>query len=174
MLHYIFDTVLGTCGLAWENDQNALKRSFLSHCTRAELIERRDGTIVDEPPAWIAAVADRFANHLTGRFDDFEDVALDMSGVSAVKARIYARLRSVHAGHTTTYGALAAAIGKPGAAQLVGQAMATNPFLVLVPCHRVVATNGQLGGFSAPGGVVTKNRLLAIEGVVVPAQSVLF
>jgi methylated-DNA-[protein]-cysteine S-methyltransferase len=160
--------------LAWDDNQNALKRSSLAQSTRGQLLGRLGGTIAEAPPEWVLAVADRITSHLTGQFDDFEDVALDMSGMSDLNARIYRRLRAVHAGATITYGALAAELGEPGAARRVGQAMAVNPFPLLVPCHRVVAANGQPGGFSAFGGVDTKDQLLAIEGVILRAQGELF
>ena len=95
---------------------------------------------------------------------DFSSLVLDETGLSPLDAAIYRELRRVPRGATVTYGELAARAGSPGAAQAVGSAMARNPWVVVVPCHRVLAAGGGLGGFSAPGGVATKRRLLTMEG----------
>ena len=89
---------------------------------------------------------------------------LDLEGVPESHRRVYAAVRTLPPGVTRTYGEIARLIAQPGAAQVVGQAMAANPWPLVVPCHRVVAAGGANGGFSAPGGVDTKLRLLAIEG----------
>jgi len=86
--------------------------------------------------------------------------------LAAVFERICAAARRVGWGHTTTYGALAKELDAgPEAARDVGQAMARNPVAVIIPCHRVLAAGGQVGGFSAPGGSAAKRRMLALEGV---------
>ena len=91
-------------------------------------------------------------------------VVLDLGDLPEFQREVYAVARSLPRGATMTYGEIAARVGVPGAAQAVGQAMGHNPFPIVVPCHRVVAAGGGNGGFSAPGGVDTKLRLLAIEG----------
>jgi methylated-DNA-[protein]-cysteine S-methyltransferase len=91
-------------------------------------------------------------------------VALDMEGVPPFHRRVYEAARQVPPGQTLSYGEIAARAGSPGSARAVGQALGRNPFAILVPCHRVLAANGKLGGFSANGGVDTKRRMLAIEG----------
>ncbi|MEK7468545.1 MAG: MGMT family protein [Planctomycetota bacterium] len=73
-------------------------------------------------------------------------------------------LRETCPGETLSYADLAARAGRPGAARAVGNALRKNPVPVLVPCHRVLATGGKIGGFSAPGGTDTKRRLLSLEG----------
>ncbi len=105
--------------------------------------------------------------HLLGKEASLEDVRLDDSFVTGFNASVYRALRRVPRGATVTYGDLARQAGKPGAARAVGVAMGRNPWPVIVPCHRVLASGGKLGGFSAPGGTVTKERLLALEGVEV-------
>jgi methylated-DNA-[protein]-cysteine S-methyltransferase len=82
--------------------------------------------------------------------------------------------RRIPAGETVTYGELAARAGSPGAAREVGQAMARNRFPIIVPCHRVLAANGGFGGFSAPGGLESKARLLTIERAAVGREPSLF
>lgn len=103
--------------------------------------------------------------YFTGEAVDFSGARLDETGLSPLDAAIYRELRRVPRGATVTYGELAARAGAPGAAQAVGSAMARNPWPIVVPCHRVLAAGGALGGFSAPGGVRTKRKLLRMEGV---------
>lgn len=102
---------------------------------------------------------------LAGEPVDFSDLALDETGIGSLETAIYRELRRVPRGSTVTYGELAARVGAPKAAQAVGAAMARNPWPIVVPCHRVLAAGGRLGGFSAPGGARTKRRLLRMEGV---------
>ena len=90
---------------------------------------------------------------------------LDLTGVGDFHRRIYDLTRDVGWGETITYGELARRVGAPGAARAVGQAMGRNPIPIIIPCHRVLASGGKVGGFSAFGGAVTKTRLLALEGV---------
>ena len=97
-----------------------------------------------------------------------------MRAVPAFDARVYAEALKLRPGETVTYGELARRAGAPGAARAVGQAMGHNPFAPIVPCHRVVAADGSLGGFSAAGGAATKQRLLAIEARVAGGQGRLF
>jgi methylated-DNA-[protein]-cysteine S-methyltransferase len=102
---------------------------------------------------------------MAGERIDFSAIMLDLAGVGPFHRGIYEALRRVGWGETTTYGALARQIGDPGASRAVGQAMGRNPIPVIIPCHRVLASGGKPGGFSAFGGAVTKQRLLALEGV---------
>jgi methylated-DNA-[protein]-cysteine S-methyltransferase len=80
--------------------------------------------------------------------------------------RAYEIARAIPPGKTLTYGDIAHRMGLPGSAQAIGQAMGNNPFPIVVPCHRVMAAGGKDGGFSARGGVVTKRRMLVIEGAL--------
>ena len=100
-----------------------------------------------------------------GRRVDFSQLELDLAGVSDFHRAIYDAARRIGWGETVTYGELAEQVGSPGAARAVGQAMGRNPIPVIIPCHRVLASGRKIGGFSAPGGAVTKTRLLALEGV---------
>ena len=99
-----------------------------------------------------------------GETIDLSLIPLDLHGVSVFHQRVYEAARRIPLGQTSTYGALADVVGAPGGARAVGQAMGRNPVPLLVPCHRVLAADGGMGGFSAPGGVATKRRLLEIEG----------
>jgi methylated-DNA-[protein]-cysteine S-methyltransferase len=167
----LFDTPLGRCGIAWggggilgvqlpEADERA---------TRARMGRRWPG-VPEAPPSPEARRAiDGIRALLAGERGDLADVPLDMDGVADFDRRVYEAARTIPAGATLTYGQVAARLGEPGAAREVGQALARNPFAIVVPCHRVVAAGGKTGGFSAGGGVGTKLRLLALEGAAVTA-----
>jgi methylated-DNA-[protein]-cysteine S-methyltransferase len=116
-----------------------------------------------EPPPHAAAAITGVQALFAGEAPDLSTIPLDLSGVGAFERQVYAALRQVPPGETVTYGELARRIGRPGAAQAVGRAMARNPFAPVVPCHRVLAAGGRVGGFSAGEGVSTKVRLLEME-----------
>src|SRR5215831_4663787 len=113
--------------------------------------------------------------YFEGEETDFSMFKLDLGELDPFFERVYAAARRVGWGRTTTYGALAKELGAgPEAARDVGQAMAKNPVALIIPCHRVLAAGGKVGGFSAPGGPAAKIRMLALEGIHVgpprPAQ----
>lgn len=116
-------------------------------------------------PSDVASWSARVSAYFEGEIVDFLDIPLDMADLTVAEQAIYSALRLVPYGGTTTYGDLAARIGQPGAARAVGMAMARNPWPLVVPCHRVLAKGGALHGFSAPGGLETKRRMLVMEGV---------
>jgi methylated-DNA-[protein]-cysteine S-methyltransferase len=105
---------------------------------------------------------------------DLGEIPLDQRGVDAFRRAVYAATRQIPPGRTETYGGIARAIGQPEAARDVGAALARNPTPIIVPCHRVVAANGALTGFSAPGGLATKRRMLELEGAPGYGQQTLF
>jgi methylated-DNA-[protein]-cysteine S-methyltransferase len=119
-----------------------------------------------EPPAPVRRAIDALCRHLDGDLQDFGDLALDMREVADFHRRVYVGARKIPAGRTVSYGELASRIGSPGAARAVGQALGKNPLPIVVPCHRVLAAGGKAGGFSAYGGLGTKRRILAVEGVL--------
>jgi methylated-DNA-[protein]-cysteine S-methyltransferase len=100
---------------------------------------------------------------LTGERCDLSGAVLDMAGIQPFRRQVYAIARTIPAGGTLSYGEIADRLGDRSAAREVGEAMGANPFPLIVPCHRVLAAGGKLGGFSARGGVATKQRLLSIE-----------
>ncbi|HXJ32893.1 MAG TPA: methylated-DNA--[protein]-cysteine S-methyltransferase [Candidatus Eisenbacteria bacterium] len=165
----VFDTAIGPTGLAW-NDAgiSAIQLPEATPAkTRARLATRspdadREATAGATPP-WVTDAIGRMRAHLEGRPQDLSPVRLDFEHVTPFTARVYQALRRVPAGETVSYGDLARKVGAPGAARAIGRAMATNPFPIVVPCHRVLAAGGKAGGFSAFGGLVTKDRLLSIE-----------
>ena len=102
---------------------------------------------------------------------DFSGTRLDLAGVPDFHRRAYDLLLLVGWGETLTYGDLARRLGDVGLSRAVGQAMGANPIPLIIPCHRVLAGNGRPGGFSAPGGAVSKVRMLVLEGVSVGAPA---
>lgn len=131
--------------------------------TRRKLAQRAPGATEVAPPRMHAAALEALAALLRGEPVDLASIPLDLSGVPPFHRRVYEAARAIPVGATCTYGELATAAGSPGGSRAVGQALGRNPFPLVVPCHRVVAAGGKLGGFTAHGGVATKERLLAIE-----------
>jgi len=169
MLRYhVFETAMGFCAIAW-SDAGVVRFQLPTKSAEAaeRMMKRRaDGAEPGAPPDEIAAIVAAAKRYFAGEEMDFSRVRLDLGGEDAFFARIYEALRRVGWGRTTTYGALAKEVGAPReAAREVGEAMARNPAPLIIPCHRVVAAGGKLGGFSAPGGATTKMRMLELEGV---------
>lgn len=117
----------------------------------------------DPPPPFVAAAVRALQDHLAGKRSDLSAIPLDLEGLPPFRRRVMEALLATKPGQTVTYGDLALLAGSPGASRAVGQAMARNPLPILVPCHRVVASNGP-GGFSLFGSLATKERLLRLEG----------
>lgn len=162
---FLFDTAIGRLGVGWSARGIASVQLPDREDTRLlHRLRRRlpDAEPMPPPPAVLDAIA-RTQALLEGAHDDLQDIALDMEGIAPFHQRVYARARAIPPGRTMTYGELAAGIGDPGAARAVGQALGLNPFAPIVPCHRILATGARSGGFSAPGGVDTKLRMLLIE-----------
>jgi len=106
----------------------------------------------------------RLARYFAGHTDDFRDVRLDVSDLTPFQRRVVRQCRRIPPGRTRTYGQLARSAGSPAAARAVGSVMRRNRWPIIVPCHRVVGSGGSLGGYSGPGGLDTKRRLLRLEG----------
>jgi methylated-DNA-[protein]-cysteine S-methyltransferase len=164
--HALFETAIGICGIAWNAD--AVIKVQLPEPT-AEATRSRmfgDQLVLPEatPPPFVQAAIAGVQALMQGAPRDLCEVPLDMSGVSDFYQRVYAIARRIAPGQTRSYGEVAEELGDKGLARAVGQALGQNPFAPIVPCHRVVAANGQPGGFSGGGGALTKLRMLAIEG----------
>lgn len=166
----LFPTAFGTCGIAWRD--GGLTRLQLPErdvsATERRISQRAVAANPDEEPPWVQWAIVALQRYFAGRAIDFSSILVDLERCSAFHQRIYAALREIDWGKTTTYGALAAEVGAPDAARAIGQAMGRNPVPIIIPCHRVLASGGRIGGFSAPGGATTKERLLELEGVVRP------
>jgi methylated-DNA-[protein]-cysteine S-methyltransferase len=161
----LFETPIGTCGIAWSNQ--GVVGVQLPEATearmRARLNRRFPGIEETPPPPHAQFAVDGILGLLSGTSTDLRAVELDTDGVPTFNQRVYEIARTIPAGSTLTYGEIATRMGEPREARAVGQALGQNPFPIVVPCHRVVAAGGRLGGFSATGGVKTKLRLLALE-----------
>lgn len=171
----LFDTPIGPCGVAW-TDRGIAGVQLPERdprTTRARLGRRFPTAAETLPPDPVATVIAAIAATLHGERRDLTAVALDMQDVPTFNQRVYAVARTIPSGATLTYGAIAQRIGEPDA-RMVGEAMGQNPFPIIVPCHRVLAAGGKVGGFSAAGGVTTKLRLLQIEGAQVGEAPTLF
>src|ERR1700720_4424095 len=176
--HYlIFETTGGFCGIAWNNVGITRFQLPPKSAVAAErtLLRRVPGAERSAPiPEVVEAVA-AVKRYFEGEETDFSGFRLDLGEQDPFFERIYAAARRVAWGHTTTYGALANQLGAgPEAARDLGQAMARNPVALIIPCHRVLAAGGKVGGFSAPGGSAAKIRILELERIHVepprPAQ----
>ena len=159
--YHVFETALGFCGIAWSAAGITSLRLPDKTAEAAERAVRRRTPEAEPgvPPPAVADVVAAVKRYFEGAITDFAGVTLDLDGQDAFFTQIYAAARRVGWGHTTTYGA------GPEAARDVGQAMAHNPVPLIIPCHRVLAAGGKIGGFSAPGGTVTKVKMLELEGV---------
>ena len=164
----LFDTAIGRCGLAWsEAGLTGMQLPEASEDKTTVRIVRHGAHLVDEAdaPPEVAAIIAALRAFLAGEATGFDVVRLDMSRHSAFEQAAYEALRKVPWGKTVTYGDLAQTLGDAGTARAIGVAMGRNSWPLIVPCHRVLGANGWLGGFSAPGGTVTKKALLEREGV---------
>jgi methylated-DNA-[protein]-cysteine S-methyltransferase len=173
----VFETVAGYSGIAWSDGGITCIRlpGRSAESTERSLLRRLPGAEIGLPTAEVAEAMTALKRYFEGENVDFSDVRLDLGGQDLFFKQIYAETRRIGWGHTTTYGALAKQLGAgPEAAREVGQAMAKNPVPLIIPCHRVLAAGGKVGGFSAPGGSAAKIRMLELEGVHVgvsqPAQ----
>ncbi|MGH7316569.1 MAG: methylated-DNA--[protein]-cysteine S-methyltransferase [Candidatus Rokuibacteriota bacterium] len=161
----LFDTAIGRCGIAWTGRGVAgvqLPEGNEGE-TRARLRRRFPDAIEAPPPSRARRAIDGVVGLLRGDPSELEAVTLDMDGVPSFDRQVYEAARTIPPGTTRSYGEVAASMGVPGAARDVGQALGRNPFAIIVPCHRVLAANGKVGGFSARGGVKTKLRLISSE-----------
>lgn len=166
----LFETSIGPCAIAWgERGVVGLQLpERTTTATAARMRKRFPDAVETRPPRDVARAMRDIAALLGGRSVDLSGVALDMDGVPPFHRCAYEAARRIPAGATRTYGELAAAAGSPNASRAIGQAMRRNPFPIVVPCHRVLASGGRTGGFTAEGGVDTKLRMLEIEGAVLP------
>jgi methylated-DNA-[protein]-cysteine S-methyltransferase len=172
----IFGTPIGACALAW--GPGGIVGVQLPQASEARMRGRlarlHPGAEETAPPAAIEVIVSQIIGLTSGRPEDLTDAELDMRGIADFDRRAYAIARTVPPGQTITYGQIAARLGEPGAARAVGRAMGANPFPIIVPCHRVLGSDGRMGGFSADGGIVTKAKLLSIERARIDDAPLLF
>jgi methylated-DNA-[protein]-cysteine S-methyltransferase len=165
---FIFETALGFCGIAWNS--TGVTRFQLpaqsAEVTERSLQRRLTGATPGAAPPGVSETIAAVRRYFEGEKVDFSDCTLDLHEQDELYRQIYFAARRTGWGRTTTYGTLARELSLgPQAARDVGQAMANNPVPLIIPCHRVLAAGGKLGGFSAPGGAAAKVRMLALEGI---------
>ena len=167
----IFPTALGEFGIGWT--EAGIARVQLPGLERDELERQinRGGARPGDPTRAVEAIINRIEDYAEGEVVDFSETPLDLEGLSEFNRRAYALLLEIGWGEVTTYGALARQLGDVGLSRAVGAAMGANPIPLIIPCHRVLASDGRPGGFSAPGGAISKVRMLALEGVAVGAPA---
>ena len=172
----IFDTALGRCGIAWGDlgvmgvqlpearEIDTRKRLFQLYPEAREL----------RPPVNVEIAIEGIAALLRGGDSDLSDVTLDMTGIPAFNQRVYAFARSIPRGETRTYDEVASTLRASGAVYSVAQAIGRNPFMIIVPCHRVLEAGHYADKISPNGGAISKRRLLSIEGTKTTASKTLF
>jgi len=172
----LFDTSIGRCGIAW--GERGIVGVQLPESrepeTRARLLRHYPGAVEASPPPEVQCVVDAIVALMAGEAADLSAVVLDMHRVPPFHRRVYEVARTIAPGATLSYGEIAKQMGAGGSARSVGQALGRNPFAIVVPCHRVLAASGKIGGFSANGGIATKLRMLSIETAQASGQGALF
>lgn len=172
----VFATDIGPCGIAWSDD-GVMGVQLPEHsdaAVRARLARRFPDVREALPPAPVRRAINDITALLRGEPRDLRDVPLALTDVPPFHQRVYTVARAIPAGATRTYGDIAVQLGDRALARDVGEALGRNPVPIIVPCHRVLAAGGKMGGFSATGGVATKLRLLAIEQAQVSETPTLF
>jgi methylated-DNA-[protein]-cysteine S-methyltransferase len=160
-----FETAIGRCSIVW--NARGVVRTRLperdEQATRDRIRSRYPAAHEASPPAEIQRAIDDMIALLSGEPKDLNRITLDDAQVPEFNRRVYDVARGIPPGSTLTYGEIAQRLGDRALARDVGQALGENPFPIIVPCHRVLAAGGKTGGFSAPGGISTKMRMLTIE-----------
>ena len=174
MRYTLIDTALGTFGLAW-TDAGVARVALPGHDRgRTEIWISREPAEPGFPDGRYAALPDLIKRYAEGERIDFSGVPLDLEGVQEFHRQAYVELLKIGYGETTTYGAIARALGDVTLSRAVGQAMGSNPIPLIIPCHRVLGANSKPVGFSSPGGVTAKMRMLALEHAASPTGQYAF
>ncbi|WP_422928271.1 methylated-DNA--[protein]-cysteine S-methyltransferase [Singulisphaera sp. PoT] len=172
----LFETSLGWCAIAWcdgEGSKGPAVAYFqlpdaTAKLTEARMIKKSGASkAAKKPPARIAEIIRRVSKHFDGEPQQFDDIEVDLGKAGPFARRVYEAARKIPAGQTMSYGDIARVLDQPKAARAVGQALGKNPIALIVPCHRILAAGGKIGGFSTFGGRDTKTRMLAIEGATI-------
>jgi methylated-DNA-[protein]-cysteine S-methyltransferase len=162
----IFDTMIGRCGIAWGH--GGIAGVQLPEAreieTRRRLYQLYPDAREARPPWNVEIAIEGIVAMLRGQAGDLSDISLDMTGIHAFSQRVYQMAQAIPRGETRTYGEIAARLGASGAVHSVAQALAHNPFVIIVPCHRVLEAGSYADRMSPHGGSISKRRLLSIEG----------
>ena len=172
----VFDTMIGRCGIAWGDigvigvqlpearEIETRRRLFRLYPEAREL----------RPPLNVEMAIEGIVALLRGEPADLSEVILDMTGIPAFNARVYAFTRTIPRGETRSYGEVATNLRASGAVHSVAQAISRNPFMIIVPCYRVLEAGGYADKISPHGGTISKRRLLSIEGANASVSKTLF
>jgi methylated-DNA-[protein]-cysteine S-methyltransferase len=164
----IFDTAIGRCAIAW--GEAGIVGVQLPEAreidTRRRLFHIYPEARETKPIPNAEAAIEGIVALLRGGAADFADVTLDMRGIHGFDQRVYQLTQRLQRGETLTYGDVAARLGSPSAVRSVALALARNPFVIIVPCHRVLEAGGYADRMSPHAGLISKRRLLSIEGAV--------
>ncbi len=169
----LFSTPIGECALIWGHVGVAglALPERDTHATRERLVRHFEAPSETSPTTDIARAIANVQQLLRGDSVDLSTIVLDMGAIPPFNQRVYTAARAIPVGETITYGELAKRIDSPKSSRAVGRALGRNPFAIIVPCHRIVSASGGLGGFTAHGGITTKQRLLAIERGIIDVAS---
>ncbi len=175
----LFDTDFGRCAMAWHDEGlTAVRLPDEDHHLRASLLRHAPAAKEwpqGEPlPVWVADAVRDVRRLLAGEPQDLKHIPIDLRSTGEFERRVYAAAQALAPGQTCTYGDMARALNEPAAMRAVGHALGANSWPLVVPCHRIMAAGGKLGGFSAPGGNETKRRLLVLEAGMVRREGQLF
>jgi methylated-DNA-[protein]-cysteine S-methyltransferase len=175
----LFETKLGVCGIAWKEGDDyrngvaviAFQLPDLSDkATAKNIVAKTSAVEAKKIPPPIEAIIEMVQRHLAGEVQDFKNIEIDLDDAGPFAKTVYDAARKIPSGGIMTYGELAQKAMHPKAARAVGQAMARNPVPLIIPCHRVVAAGKKPGGYTAPGGIATKAKILAVEGAAVKSD----
>jgi methylated-DNA-[protein]-cysteine S-methyltransferase len=172
----LFDTGIGRCAIAWGD--NGIIGVQLPEAreleTRRRLFRLYPEARELRPPLNVEIAIEGIVALLRGQPCDLSDVTLDTTGIHAFNQRVYQLTRAIPRGETRTYGEIATSLGASGAAHSVAQAISRNPFMIIVPCHRVLEAGSYADKISPHGGAISKRRLLSIEGATGHSSKTLF
>jgi methylated-DNA-[protein]-cysteine S-methyltransferase len=159
----VFPTAFGWCGVV--AGEKGLKRFILPYISREQVVSLVSG-LAHERRRILSEAQKMVRDYFQGKKVTF-DLPIDRSDFSPFQDRVYGVAMMIPYGAVKTYGEIAEVIGTPGAFRAVGSALGRNPLPLFIPCHRVIRGDGEMGGFSGPGGIVMKARLLRLEGVII-------
>jgi len=172
----IFSTAIGACGVVWSvrGIAGVALPTVSERATRARVARRYPEVREGSPPPDVKRAIDDIVALLAGEPRDLRHVRLDAAALPVFNRRVYDVAQTIAPGATLSYGEIAERLGDRMLARDVAQALSENPCPIIVPCHRVLAAGGKIGGYSGPGGVRTKLRLLSIEGARSDGPPMLF
>jgi methylated-DNA-[protein]-cysteine S-methyltransferase len=172
----VFDTAVGRCAIAWgHNGVLGVQLADVREIeTRRRLLRQTPEARETRPSADVQYFIDSISTALCGQFAELSEIPLDMSDLSPFDCRIYEMVRRIPRGETRTRAEIATQVGSPGIVHSLAQALARNPFALVVPCHRVLESAGRIDGIPTNGGAMTRARLLSLEGALPSRGSTLF